>query len=595
MDNISSSVVLEVLKNALEGIADGMAITVVRTSRSSVVRNGLDFSTALLNADGKLIGQGMCQPIHLGGMEPALRSILDKYQGNISPGDILINNDPYEGGSHLPDIFQYKPVFVGDTLMGFCCAMTHHTDIGGRVAGGNSSDSTEIYQEGLRIPPLKLYDQGSPNEALMRVIEKAVRVPDKVMGDLLGQVAAMEYGAEQYLQLVKNYGRETLLHYQNQLLEYTESLMRKTIRTMPDGQWQFTDYIDDDGFSNTKIVIVVSLSKKYDQIVVNFEGTSPQCTGAIQPVFATTQGMVYSAVRNVVAALGVDIPNTSGYFNPIKVLAPEGTFVNPNLPAPVAARNLGCIRVHQAVMGAFAQMLPERIYACSGGAEYLCTLSGYDRTVIPWQAWVQIEASNEFGSGGYPWRDGIDGESAGSTNIANIPSEIMEVDNPVMIEQYGMVSDMEGAGKYRGCVGMVRAYKILEDNVMVQIRSDRAKSSSYGLFGGQSPGNTQIVVERGSTTEVKESKFIDNLNTGDRLIAVLPGGGGWGLPYERDIDLVLNDVRLGKLSFERAETVYGVAIKQSGLEFWVDEQLTNENRRSIRNDYLSDSCREKQA
>ena len=585
MSDISSSIVLEVLKNGLEGIADGMAITVVRTSRSSVVRNGLDFSTALLNSKGQLIGQGMCQPIHLGGMEPALKALLERYEGQIFPGDILINNDPYEGGSHLPDIFQYKPIFADDVLMGFCCAMTHHTDIGGRVAGGNSSDSTEIYQEGLRIPPLKLYEKGIPNEALLRIIEKAVRVPDKVMGDLLGQVAAMEYGEQRYLQLVKTYGKENLLTYQDRLLEYTEYLMRKTLSTLPDGEWEFTDYIDDDGFSSDRIAIVVTLTKKGDQVIVDFTGTSPQCAGAIQPVFATTQGMVYSAVRNVVAALGVDIPNTSGYFNPIEVRAPEGTFVRPRPPAPVAARNLGCIRVHQAVMGAFAKMLPDKIYACSGGAEYLCTLSGYDRTVTPWKAWVQIESSNEFGSGGYPWRDGIDAESAGSTNIANIPAEIMETDNPVMIEQYAIMSDMEGAGKYRGCVGMVRALKVLEDNVMVQIRSDRAKSSSYGLQGGQSPGLTHIVVERGSEIEVKGSKFIDTLNKGDRLVAELPGGGGWGLPFERDSSLVLNDVQLDKLTQDRARDTYGVVINNSTIGLAVDELATARRRRQMADQY----------
>ena len=226
MAKVTDRIRLEVLKNALEGIADGMALTLIRTSRSSVVRSGLDFSTGVLSANGDLIGQGACQPMHLGGMMPALQSCIKRYKGNINPGDIFITNDPYEGGSHLPDIFQYKPLFIGDKLIGFACAMTHHTDIGGRVAGGNACDSTEIYQEGLRIPPLKLYEAGEPNETMFRIIEKAVRVPDKVMGDILGQVAAMNYGEQEYMKLINRYGIEGLDAHTEEMLDYTEELTR---------------------------------------------------------------------------------------------------------------------------------------------------------------------------------------------------------------------------------------------------------------------------------------------------------------------------------------------------------------------------------
>jgi len=262
---------LEILKNALEAIADSMAITVVRTCRSSVVRTAMDFSTSLLTPKAELIGQGMTQSIHLGAMPPALKACLQYYDGRIHPGDILINNDPYEGGSHLPDVFLFKPIFVGDVIAAYVCAMSHHTDMGGRVFGSNACDNTEIYQEGLRIPPLKLYDQGVPNETLFRLFEKGVRVPEQVLGDLLGNVAALQLGEREYTRLVQQIGLEELLSHQEEILDYTESLTRSLIRTMPDGQWQFTDYLDNDGVTPDPIAIVVNLTKEGDSLCYHLD------------------------------------------------------------------------------------------------------------------------------------------------------------------------------------------------------------------------------------------------------------------------------------------------------------------------------------
>ena len=242
--------------------------------------------------------------------------------------------------------------------------MAHHTDIGGRVPGGNASDSTEIYQEGLRIPPLKLQERGERNETLVRILEKAVRVPDKVMGDLLGQEAALYYGEREFTKLVDQYGIEGLESSIDELLDYTEELTRKAIAAIPDGSWTFTDVVDNDGIDDVPIDIVATVTKSGEEVSVDFTGTSPQCKGAIQPVFATTKAMVYAVLRSV---LGGDIPNTSGYFRPVSVTAPEGTFVNPLPPAPVAARALGCRRITHALYGAFAQALPERVFACPGG------------------------------------------------------------------------------------------------------------------------------------------------------------------------------------------------------------------------------------
>lgn len=272
---------LEIINNALAGISDAMANTVVRTSRSSVVRLGYDFSTAILSPAGDLVGQGLCQPIHMGGMPPALRACLDYFGDQIGPGDVLANNDPYEGGSHLPDLFLFQPIYAGDVLLGFGCAMSHHVDVGGRVAGGNASDSTEIYQEGLRIPPLKLYEGGIPNQTLFRIIEKAVRVPEKVLGDIAGQMAALRLAEREILRLAERHGRAELIELQDELIDYTEALARQGIAALPDGTWSFTDHIDDDGFDSGPIAIVANLHKAGDEVTVDFTGTSPQVRGAI--------------------------------------------------------------------------------------------------------------------------------------------------------------------------------------------------------------------------------------------------------------------------------------------------------------------------
>ena len=560
MAKVTDRIRLEVLKNALEGIADGMALTLIRTSRSSVVRSGLDFSTGVLSANGDLIGQGACQPMHLGGMMPALQSCIKRYKGNINPGDIFITNDPYEGGSHLPDIFQYKPLFIGDKLIGFACAMTHHTDIGGRVAGGNACDSTEIYQEGLRIPPLKLYEAGEPNETMFRIIEKAVRVPDKVMGDILGQVAAMNYGEQEYMKLINRYGIEGLDAHTEEMLDYTEELTRNTIRSWPDGEWSFTDYVDDDGITPDPIAIAVKITKKGDELHFDFDGTSPQCKGAIQPVFPTTKAMVYAVLKCVMGVMGADVPNSSGYFRPVTVTAPEGTFVNPMPPAPVAARSLGAMRIAQVVFGAFGKMLPDSIFACAGGCELGVGMAGDDKSKTPWKPWVQLEFYNEQAGGGWPDHDGYDAQNAGMMNMSNIPSEQLEAEQPILVEEYGFTLDSEGAGKFRGGMGQTRTYRYLMDDTIVQMRADRKKFQPYGVNGGQSPNPTRITLNPSNENKDMPPKFLIDVNKGDVVKIQWPGAGGDGNPLHRAPDMVLQDVIAEKVSIDRAKDTYGVVI-----------------------------------
>ena len=378
-----------------------------------------------------------------------------------------------------------------------------------------------------------------------------------MLGDLRGQEAALYYGEREYAKLVERYGIDGLESSITQLLDYTEELTRKSIAAMPDGTWTFSDFVDNDGFDDVPIEIVATVTKHGEEIAVDFTGTSAQCRGAIQPVFATTKAMVYAVLRSV---LGGDIPNTSGYFRPVRVSAPEGTFVNPMPPAPVAARALGCRRITHALYGAFAQALPGRVFACPGGGEVGVGAGGYDKSKSPWQAWVYLEFHNETACGGRPDKDGMDGQGANISNLANIPVETIEAEQPIRIEEYGLIADTEGAGKYRGGLGMVRTYRYLMDDTVVQVRADREKTAPYGLNGGLASTTTKVTVTKGGETKAMPGKFLDNLGTGDALRIEWPGAGGWGDPHEREPQSVLDDVIAEKVSLERARTVYGVAI-----------------------------------
>ena len=464
---------LEVIRNALESIADEMAITLYRTSRSVGVRLGWDFSTAVLTPEGDLVGQGMCHPIHLGGMMPALKGCLSYFGGRVQPGDVLITNDPYEGAQHLPDIYLFKPVYRENALVGFVGAICHHADIGGRVPGGQGFDNREIFQEGLRIPPLKLYEQGRPNETLFRLIERAVRIPRHVLGDLQAQKTSLGLGERQLSALVDRHGVQRYRALVEALIDHTEQLTRRAIAALPDGTWTFTDYVDDDGISDTLIAIVATVLKQGDSIHVDFSGTSPQCEGSITGLLHMNESWVHMALRSM---LSPDLPSTAGFFRPITIAAPPGSFVNPRAPAAVGARSVGGRRINQAVWGALAQMAPDRVFGCPGGADAGMNMTGLDRRHNPWRHWVLTEGFNEIACGGRPDKDGMEGQGSNVTNQANAPIEILELEDPLRILEYGFTPDTEGPGKFRGGLALARRYQFLEDDTQVRVRSDRWKT-----------------------------------------------------------------------------------------------------------------------
>jgi N-methylhydantoinase B len=565
----------ELLKNAFVTIADNMVLTVVRTSRSTVVKNNLDFSASICDGAGQLIAQGLSIPVHLGATMPALKGCLDYFGDDIHPGDIMISNDPYEGASHLNDVFMFKPVFVGDRRIAFMSVILHHTDMGGRVPGGNATDSTEIFQEALRTPPVKGCERGRPNDAVFRILRKNVRVPDKVMGDFRAQVASINIGEQEMLRLTEDYEVDELQTYMTDLIDYSERLTRASIASLPDGEVEFTDWNDDDGVGDQPVTFHVKLTVRGDEVLVDFTGTSPQTTGALNPNLWFTISATYAALRT---ALDPAIPNNAGLYRPITVICPEGTFVNPRFPAPVGARGQAGYRIRSLVLGALAQLMPGRMPACAGGSEFAIVVAGYDR--VDWKPFLLLEFHNMTGHGGGPDRDGQDAGPYCLGNVANTPVEVVEAETPVLIEQYAFLPDTGGPGKFRGALGIVRQYRMLAAESTVQVRSDRQRHRPWGLFGGKGGAPGRCIKNPGNGEIRLPSKFVQTFTKEDVFRVEMPGSGGYGEPFERDPSAVIKDVVGEKMTLDHARREYGVVIDPETLR--VDDAATRAERQNRR-------------
>jgi N-methylhydantoinase B len=468
----------ELFKNAILAIADEMALTIFRTTYSGVLKDNMDYSTAFCDSNGKLVAQGLTLPGHLGSIPTALDVVVAKYQSDMAPGDIFVMNDPFEGGMHLPDIFLFKPIYHGEDRIAFAATICHHTDVGGRVAGSNASDSTEIYQEGLRIPPLRLYEAGRRNETLSALLEKNVRMPVRLFGDLRAQLAACHIAERQFAELIGRWGADTVRRYMAEVIDHAERLTRAALAELPDGEWSFEDWIDDDGIEPDKpIRLFVTMTKRGDGMLVDWTGTDPQVKGAINNTYSYSKAASYTAIRSVLPA---NIPNNEGVFRAIEVIAPPGTIANGVLPAACAARGLTGFRMVDCAFGCLAMMLPDKVFAASDGGNTGITIGGWYRDRTPF-----IYVDFTCGAwGARPWADGLDGNSNMFANMASHSVEVTEAEQPLRIEAYEFVPDKAGAGKYRGGVPFRRDYRFLEEEAVLQVRSDRRRFRPYGLYGG---------------------------------------------------------------------------------------------------------------
>ena len=368
MTEIKDPIAFELFKNAIFSIADEMALTIVRTTYSGVLRDNMDFSTALTDGDGRLVAQGLTIPGHLGSIPTAIGTILERYGADMGDGDIYAMNDPYDGGMHLPDIYIVKPIYVDGERLAF--GVSNLPPHRRRRPGGGIErfDSTEIYQEGLRIPALKLYEHGKPNDTLFALIERNVRVPVVVFGDLRAQLAACHIAEKQFAEIVARYGPARVRELMDETIDYAERRTRAALAELPDGTVTFEDWIDDDGVDVGKpIRLFVTVTKKGDTLRADWTGSSDQVKGAINGTYCWVKAATYCAVKSV---LPLDIPNNEGVFRPIEVFAPEGTIANAVPPAAVAARGLTGFRLVDCMFGALAMLLPDRVFAAGGRRQY---------------------------------------------------------------------------------------------------------------------------------------------------------------------------------------------------------------------------------
>jgi N-methylhydantoinase B len=548
---------LELVKNAIGSIVDEMVLTVIRIAYSSIMRDTMDLSSAFCDRQGRMIAQGLSVALHLGSIPDAMDRVRQKYGDTLAPGDIVVLNDPYQGGMHLPDIFMFKPVFVGERLLGYAVVVAHHNDIGGRVPGSSAADSTEIFQEGLRIPVLKLYERDKVNQTLMDLIAINVRIPDVVLGDLQAQVAACGIAERGMNELVARYGADQLERYFDELLDYTEREARRTVRSIPPGTYRFVDYLDDDGVNmDNPVKIAVAVHVEDDELTVDLEGTSPQVRGAINSTLSFAKSAVYFAVRSVMDS---DAPNNAGFFRPIHVKAPLGCLVNPRPPAAVAARGISGFRLIDAMFGALAQAIPERVRAAGEGGTTSYSFGCYDA-----DGRFSLFREAIMGAwGGGCRREGIDGIANGAANISNAPIEMVENQAPIRVERYELVPDSGGAGEWRGGMSVLRQLRFLGERATLQLRADRRRHSPYGLMGGRDGATSNNLLDDGKSWSQLPTKFTRPLAKGQAMRHTTAGAGGYGDPRRRDPELVLADVIDGKVTPEGAERDYGVVVRRS--------------------------------
>ena len=563
----------EVIKYAFDAIADNMALTLMRTSHSGIVRDSLDFSTALSDATGQTIAQGVCTPMHLGCFQDALKNVINSFKEKIYQDDVFIFNDPFAAaGQHLPDIYITSPVFHNSRIVAWATALAHHSDVGGIVAGSNALGAHEIFQEGLRLPAVKFLERGVPNQALWDVITLNVRTPEKVLGDLQAQIAACKSCEKELGDLFERYGVETVLQYADHLQDYAEELTKSEIRKVPNGIYSFTDHIDGLGKDPQPVVLNVKVTVEDEAVIVDWEGTSKQVPGGINPSFPFTKSCAYAALRSI---LDADIPNCEGFSRPITVKAPLGSLLNPKFPAPCGARGITGYRMIDCLFGALSSAVPDNVTADTTGGSTLPTISGY----INGKAYVFCETF--MGTwGGTSKHDGQEGVPHMGANQSNVSVEMIEQDYPIRINQYGLVPDTGGAGQYRGGLALMREYESLHDGALLNVRSDKRDFPPHGLFSGKNGKPSKNILNPDSKHKILPVLMteVETLNRGDVFRHIMAGGGGYGNPLKRTPELVLKDVIEEKVTIAGAREDYRVVIIKKAEEFIIDSMATKKLR-----------------
>ena len=511
---------LEIFKSLFHSIAEEMGATLKRTAFSPNIKERRDYSCAIFDADGSVVSQGDHMPVHLGSMPLSVKAAIENRK--IGPGDMVILNDPYAGGTHLPDITLVSGVFEGKTLRFFVASRAHHSDVGG-MSPGSMPVAEEIYQEGLRIPPIHLMSSGAMNQDVLDLILLNVRTPLEREGDLSAMIASNRTGEQRLIATIRRYGWALVSRYVGEILNYSERMTRWTIRSIPDGTYSAEDFLDNDGVGETPVRIAVKIHIRGDKATIDFTGSDPQAAGSINAVYAITVSAVFYVFRTLVQS---PIPSNAGGMRPLEIIAPQGTIINARPPAAVCGGNVETSqRIVDVLYKALAQALPGRIPSASQGTMNNVTFGGIDpRTREPFAYYETVCG----GMGARPDMDGISGVHTHMTNSMNTPVEAFEHDYPARVVRYGLRRRSGGAGRRTGGDGVVREIQFLS-RAQVTVLSDRRSIPPYGLAGGESgkPGRNRILRREGRVEELP-SKCTVWVNAEDVLSIETPGGGGWG-------------------------------------------------------------------
>jgi N-methylhydantoinase B len=568
-------VTVEVIRGHLDSILRGCSSRIIRSALSPNITERRDVSTAILDTAGNTIVQFEAAPIHLAELLGTGRFLLENYSfDDIHPGDVFIANDCYTGGgTHLPDVTVATPAFSHGDFVAIVANLAHHVDIGGRP-GSAAGGAAQIYEEGLRIPVTRIVERGVIREDVLRLILLNCRMPDQTRGDLLAQIAANDLAVGDVAQLCGRYGVDTVRAVFEEFQQYAVRKLRAKIETVPDGRYEFVDYLDDDGAGTVRIPVVVAIEVSGDDLHVDFTGTGAQTEGNVNLVWAGTAGCVLYALR---AALDPSIPPTSAFLETVRLTIPEGTLVNPRPPAGCNARADTCQRVVGTLLGAFARALPNQLPAGSCDSMTVALISGFNPRDGRYYTLVEGYCG---GSGGGPEKDGLDAVQVFMSNVANFPIEVAEAEYPVHYRRHQLRTDSGGAGELRGGLGEIREIELLAP-VWLGLHGDRQESRPWGVRGGKEGGSGAILVNVGGDDERRLPAKVGRypLAAGDVMQIHTPGGGGYGNPLARQAELVVADVRNGRVSVEAAEADYRVAVRDRNGKVELDVEETSELRR----------------
>jgi N-methylhydantoinase B len=553
----------EIVKNSLHKIAEEMRVVLAKTAYSPILKSAGDYSCGVFDAKGDMVAQGPDLPIHLGSMPDAVRAVVAAFGADVHEGDVFIHNDPYFGGSHLPDVNVVRPAFHEGRLLGFSCLRAHWPDVGSATPGSYGA-VTEVYGEGLRLPPLRLASGGVINPDLEKVILANVRTPDERKGDLGAQLAATLRATERLAALARRYGSGELVGYMREVMDYSDRLMRAALEDLPDGEGAFEDFCDGDGIpddaegNDARFRIHLTVRKTRDRLIVDFAGTDPQVKGPMNAPLSVTASGVYCGLKTAIDPNSL-IPPNSGCWRSIELRAPKGSVVNADFPAPVVYANHEMShRVADMIMGALVHFMPAQVMACSQGTSPILTLGGVDpRTGRRYVSYETVKG----GFGARPNKDGINVIASGISNTMNTPVEVLEMAFPVRIERYEIEPDSGGAGRYRGGCAARRVWRLLDGaEATGALCIERMTSPPFGLMGGK-PGAAAVVTlttPDGATRHLP-SKGAFAAPGGSVVDMRTPGSGGFGPPGERERAAIGRDLLDGYVSAEGAQRDYGIA------------------------------------